>query len=141
MWAAYAVWIACMVQFVHVLFLWAVLGALCSVCVGVSVHAACVTCMCAPGTVCTPTPHRYGSTLLSVPPQSSPPPTPWGVHTNSLAVLRQRVHLVARVALALKVALVIDTDLAAGVWILALIYVCGEAQRSDWQELCLCLGV
>lgn len=71
-------------------------------------------------------------TLLSILPQSFPSPrTPWGFHTDSLAVLGQCVHLVARVALTLKVALVIDTDLAAGIRVLTLIDVCGEQQRSE----------
>ena len=60
-----------------------------------------------------------------------PCPPPCGVRTDGLAVLGQGVHLVARVALALKVALVIDTDLAAGVWVLTLVNVCGEEQRSE----------
>lgn len=60
-----------------------------------------------------------------------PCPAPWGAHTDSLAVLGQRVHLVARVALALKVALVIDADLAAGIGVLTLVNVCGEEHRSE----------
>lgn len=54
---------------------------------------------------------------------------------DGLAVLGQRVHLVTRVALALKVAFVIDTDLAAGVWILTLVDV---ATGLLVQELVAC---
>ena len=82
--------------------------------------------------MCTLTP-RMSSTLLPGLPQScSPAPhLVVSILTNGLAVLGQCVHLVARVALAFKVALVIDTDLAAGLWVLALIDVCGEEQRSE----------
>lgn len=80
---------------------------------------------------------RMGSTLLPGLPQScspAPPPQPRGVRTDGLAVLGQRVHLVARVALALKVALVIDTDLAAGIWVLTLVNVCGGSRGQHWPE-------
>lgn len=46
--------------------------------------------------------------------------------THSLAGLRGRVHLVAFIALTLIISFVVDADLTAGVWILTLIYVCGE---------------
>lgn len=60
-----------------------------------------------------------------------------GIHTHGLAVLGQCVHLIARVALALKVSLVIHTDLAADVWVLTLVYVCGEEQRSEPARRCV----
>lgn len=109
-------------------------GWLYAVSVGVLVgSAACVMCMYTHLEYCvrTPTPHYTEAHCFLYLLRASPPPTPWGVHTDSFAVLGQCVHLIARVALALKVALVIDTDLAAGVWILALVYVWGEEQRSE----------
>jgi hypothetical protein len=38
-------------------------------------------------------------------------------------------------ALTLKVAFVIHTDLAAGIWVFALIYICGEEHRSELAGL------
>lgn len=46
--------------------------------------------------------------------------------THSLAGLRDRVHLVAFVALALEIPLVVDADLTAGVWIFTFINICGH---------------
>lgn len=86
------------------------------------------------GCMCTSAPHICESRLLSILLRAAPCPPSRAVHTNGLAVLARCVHLIARVALALKVALVIDTDLAAGVWVLALINVCGEEQRSQLAE-------
>lgn len=65
-------------------------------------------------------------TAFYIPSEFPPYSPPWDIHTDSLAVLGQCVHLIARVALALKVAFVIDTDLAAGIWVLTLVNVCGE---------------
>ena len=46
--------------------------------------------------------------------------------THGLAGLRDGVHLVAFVALTLIISFVVDADLTTGIWILTLIYVCGE---------------
>lgn len=70
--------------------------------------------------------HMRKHTAFYTPSEFPPYSPPWDIHTNSLAVLGQCVHLIARVALALKVAFVIDTDLAAGIWVLTLVNVCGE---------------
>lgn len=113
-----------------VLFLWAVLGGFMQrlgVCVRVQSSVRCVY---TPSPVCAHPllTHQKHNAFCTSP--ELPSPAPWGVHTDGLAVLGQRVHLVARVALALKVALVVDTDLAAGVRVLALVDVCGEGRGS-----------
>ena len=81
--------------------------------------------------MCTPTPRIKHAASWTCSELLPCPHLVVSILTNGLAVLGQCVHLVARVALAFKVALVIDTDLAAGIWVLALIDVCGEEQRSE----------
>jgi hypothetical protein len=63
------------------------------------------------------------------------------VRTYSFAVLGQCIHLIARVAFTLKVALVIHADLAAGIRVLAFINVCGKDQESDWAGGSACARV
>lgn len=101
-----------------------IVGAPCCLC---CVLRVCV-CVCAHPPVLTYVKHIDSWTPSELLPH---PHQPWGVHTDGLAVPGQGVHLVAWVALTLKVALVVDTDLAAGVGVLALVNVCGEGQRSE----------
>lgn len=58
-------------------------------------------------------------------------PILYEIRTYSFAVLGQCIHLIARVAFALKVALIIHTDLAAGIRVLAFINICGKDQESE----------
>lgn len=68
-------------------------------------------------------------------------PILYEIRTYSFAVLGQCIHLIARVAFALKVALVIHADLAAGIWVLAFINVCGERPGvRTGRRLCMRLG-
>lgn len=68
----------------------------------------------------------------------APLPGPSEALTSSLAVPGLWVHLIARVALALEVALIIDADLAAGIWVLTLVNVCGkEPSGGEGSELAM----